>query len=130
MLRHPKTLPAGASIDDSRAALGDDHLHMVLLTDGSTLVGTVTRDDLPQPGVVDAAAIWSRLADRTVQPDASAAAIEQMLVHHGLRRVAVVDAAGSLLGLMCLKQRGSGFCSAADVPSRCRHTGPDPTESE
>lgn len=120
MLRRPKTLAADASIADVRAALEDDHLHMVLLTDGSTLVGTLTRADLPDSGSVGAATRWSTLTGRTVQAQESAAEVEQMLVEQGSRRVAVVDDRDALLGLLCLKRRGRGFCSDADIESRAR----------
>lgn len=120
MLRHPKTLAADVSIERARAALDDDHLHMVLLTDGETLVGTLTRGDLPEPESTGSAARWATLAGRTVRPHESAAAIEQMLVDRGRRRIAVVDDRDALLGLLCLKRRGRGFCSDADIESRSR----------
>lgn len=120
MLRHPKTLAADASIADVRAALGDDHQHMVLLTDGIALVGTVTREDLPESESVGSAVRWSRLEGRTVRPDEPAWGVEQMMTDRGWRRIAVVDDRDSLLGLLCLKQRGRGFCSDADVESRAR----------
>ncbi|MDP3966681.1 MAG: hypothetical protein Q8Q02_00245 [Nocardioides sp.] len=34
------------------------------------------------------------------------------------RRLAVVDDDGLLVGLVCLKARGTGFCSNADVTTR------------
>lgn len=120
MLRHPKTLTVDVSIDDVRAALDDDHQHMVLLTDGRALIGTLTRADLPEPESVGEATTWSTLEGRTVHPDEPAAQVEQMMVEQGRRRVAVVDRHDSLLGLLCLKQRGRGFCSDADVESRSR----------
>ncbi len=127
MLRRPRTLPGHATIGEARAVLRDDHLHMVLLTDGLRLVGTVTRADLPEPGAEGAALQWSVMEGRTVRSDASAADIETMLASQGRRRVAVVDSDGALLGLVCLKRRGSGFCSDDDVQSRsrdCIETGP------
>ena len=41
MLRNPKTLSARASVDEVRAALTNDHVHMVLMTEGGVLLGTV-----------------------------------------------------------------------------------------
>jgi len=38
----------------------------------------------------------------------------------GRRRLAVVDGEGRLVGLLCLKASGSGFCSNEDVASRKR----------
>jgi hypothetical protein len=36
----------------------------------------------------------------------------------GRRRLAVVDADGALLGLLCLKASGDGFCSDDGIASR------------
>jgi len=123
MLRHPKTLPAHASVEQTRAALADDHVHMVLLTEGTTLVGTLVRGDLPggESGAGPALP-WSKLASRTVPPAAGAATVQRLLIERGLRRLAVVNPEGALLGLVCLKRRRSGFCSDADVISRAQHS--------
>jgi CBS domain-containing protein len=121
MLRRPKTLPAGARVEEARAALANDHVHLVLLTDGGTLVGTLTRTDLPAqvPGSGPALP-WSTLRDRTVAATAPADAVPAILAARGLRRLAVVDDDGTLLGLLCLKRRRTGFCSDRDVESRAR----------
>ncbi|MEO7980259.1 MAG: CBS domain-containing protein [Sporichthyaceae bacterium] len=119
-LRHPKTLPAHASLTQARAALSNDHVHMVLLTEGRRLVGTLTRTDLPPPGTLAPALPWSTLAGRTVSPDTPTTVVHGLLIDQGVRRAAVVAADGSLLGLMCLKQRRTGFCSDADVEARSR----------
>lgn len=119
MLRHPKTFPAHASITQAHAALSNDHVHMVLLiTEDRRLVGTLTRTDLPLTGSVAAALPWSTLAGRTTSPDTSTIVAHRLMFDRGVRRLAVVAADGSLLGLMCLKQRRTGFCSDADVHAR------------
>lgn len=118
MLRSPKTLSAEASIAQARAALDNDHVHMVLLTRGPILVGTVVRSDLPPVDTDGPALSWSRLVDRTVSPEASAIGVQEFLIEQEIRRVAVVSADGTLLGLMCLKRRRTGFCSADDVAAR------------
>ena len=43
VVRLPKTLPAEARLAAARIALDDDHVHMVLLTSGGRLVGTIVR---------------------------------------------------------------------------------------
>ena len=123
MLRHPTTLPIHASIADARAALSNDHVHVVLLTEGGRLGGTLTRTDLPPAGSEGPALSWSTLSGRTVSPETPTHVVQNLLIDRGLRRVAVVDAAGSLLGLVCLKRRRTGFCSEADVASRSRSQG-------
>lgn len=120
MLRHPKTLPADASIAQAGAVLRNDHVHMVVLTEGRRLVGTLTRSDLPPPGTLGPALPWSTLVGRTVSPDTPTSVVCGLLIDQGLRRAAVVTADGSLLGLMCLKHHRTGFCSDADVASRSR----------
>ena len=125
MLRHPKVLDAQTTVDEARAALTNDHVHMVLLTEGSTLVGTLVRTDLPPPiqgsGQGSGPALmWSILRNRTVPSTMSAEAVQELLIERGLRRLAVVDRDGTLLGLMCLKRSRTGFCSDEDVASRAQ----------
>jgi CBS-domain-containing membrane protein len=125
MLRHPKVLDAQATVDEARAALTDDHVHMVLLTEGSTLVGTLVRADLPHPiqrsdQGSGPALPWSTLRDRTVPSATSADTVNKLLIERGLRRLAVIDHDGTLLGLMCLKRSRTGFCSDEDVASRAQ----------
>lgn len=125
MLRQPKVLPATASVDVARAALTNDHVHMVLLTEGSTLVGTLVRTDLPQAAQGSGPALpWSTVRDRTVSPWVRADAAHEVLIERGLRRLAVVDHDGTLLGLMCLKRSRTGFCSDEDVASRAQSRRP------
>jgi len=42
----------------------------------------------------------------------------------GRRRLAVVDDGGVLVGLLCLKRTGRGFCSDLDVASRAASRRP------
>lgn len=121
MLRHPKTLPAWASVEEARSVLANGHVHMVLLTDGSTLVGTLMRTDLPQTAQVSGPALlWSTLHNRTVPRSARADVVRDVLVERGQRRVAVVDHDGTLLGLVCFKRSRTGFCSDDDTMSRAQ----------
>lgn len=125
MLRRPKVLDAQATVDEARVALANDHVHMVLLSQGSTLVGTLVRADLPPPiqgsdQGSGPALPWSTLRNRTVPSATSADAARELLIDRGLRRLAVVDHDGTLLGLMCLKRSRTGFCSDEDVASRAQ----------
>ena len=128
MLRRPKVLADTATLRAVRASLTDDHVHLVLLVasdgagapaSGCRLRGTLLRADLPPDAPDDEPALpHSRLAGRTVRPDAPLAAAYDRLLAAGARRLAVVDDAGRLVGLLCLKQHGRGFCSDADVGGR------------
>lgn len=123
VVRLPKTLAATVTVSAARAALEDDHVHMLLLTDDGRLLGTLVRSDLPAAAPGDApddrpALPYAVLAGRTVRPDLDAEAVRRLLVERGERRRAVVDGSGVLLGLLCLKRRRIGFCSDADVAAR------------
>lgn len=121
MIAAPRTLSAEASVGDVRAAFADDHVHMVLLTRGRTLVGTLVRTDLPQIATATMSARqWSALLGRTVAPEMRVDLVQDLLVERGTRRLAVIEAGGTLLGLLCLKRSRDGFCSDADVAARAR----------
>ncbi|NNG36222.1 CBS domain-containing protein [Nakamurella aerolata] len=64
------------------------------------------------------AAPFGSLTGRSVHPDVPLAAAAQRLSTAGRRRLAVVDGDGLLVGLLCLKRSGRGFCSDADVLAR------------
>ena len=119
MIRAPKVMPVGASISQVRAAFADDHVMIVLLEDDGYLRGTVLREDLPPHAAPSTPAVSiCRLAGRTVAPTDLLADVHRRLLAQGLRRLAVVDADGRLVGLLCLKRRRHGFCSQADVSAR------------
>ncbi|GAB6897253.1 CBS domain-containing protein [Kineosporia succinea] len=116
VVRHPKTLPAGITVGQARAAFGD-HVHMLLLTEHGVLRGTLVREDLT--GDAGSPALdRARLEGRTIPADVPADQARELLVRRGARRLAVVDDTGHLLGLLCLKRRLHGFCSDADVEAR------------
>ncbi|GAA3540931.1 CBS domain-containing protein [Aeromicrobium flavum] len=119
LVREPWTLPASATVGVARAAFADDHMHMLLLTRGPSLLGTLVRDDL-EADVADMAAALTlaTLTNRTVAPDVPLEDARRWLVARGERRLAVVDEDRTLLGLLCLKRRQTGFCSDADVVAR------------
>ncbi|HEY0644174.1 MAG TPA: CBS domain-containing protein [Nocardioides sp.] len=127
MVRDPKKLPATASLDDAATELHDDHVHLVLLVDGARLVGTVERDDLPDGQVAAGARAvdFATLGGRTVQSVAAAHDAMALMRINSIRRLAVVDGDDRLLGLLCLKRTGRGFCSDDDVASRRPHTHHD-----
>ncbi len=119
MVTIPKTLSRRVSVHAVREAFEDDHVHMLLLTEGRVLLGTLVRSDIPAPCDMDEPALrFARLENRTVAPDVSVADVHALLRATGLRRLAVVDDEGVLLGLVCLKRDGSGFCSDAGVLAR------------
>lgn len=119
MLQCPKVLPANAAVAQVRAALEDDHVHMVLLTRGTLLRGTIVRGDIPPTASPSQSALrFARLSGRTVRAAAPADAVMRWLVTRQQRRLAVVGLDGVLVGLLCLNARGNGFCSDVNVAAR------------
>ena len=119
VVRLPKLMPIDARVWDARAALRDDHVHMLLLTDQGRLRGTLTRGDIPDHADDMALSLPYAVVDgRTVSSDLPAQQARLLMISRNLRRMAVVDVDGSLLGLLCLNRRHSGFCSDEDVSAR------------
>lgn len=114
----PRTWGRGTTVGQARTAFLDDHLHMLLLTEGDRLLGTVVREDLAGAPAGDLVVHRAVLEGRTVEPGATVEAVRRSMLRRGQRRVAVVDDAGRLLGLLCLKRHGGGFCRDEDVRAR------------
>lgn len=131
MLREPTVLPATATVSEVWSVFASDHVHMVLLTGtgrlGGRLRGTIVRGDLDRAPAADRpgngeepALTYARVTGRTVRADQPAQQALGELLARRLRRAAVVDGAGRLVGLLCVKRSGDGFCSDAGVASRRR----------
>ncbi|MEV1122048.1 CBS domain-containing protein [Actinosynnema sp. NPDC049800] len=130
VVRRPKTLPVDASVDQARACFADDHVHLLLLTESGRLMGTLVRTDLPDNlDDTDLALPHSRVSGRTVPADMPAEEAYELLTTSGQRRRAVVDDNGTLMGLLCLKRRLTGFCSDADVAARAAERATRPGKS-
>ncbi|GAB2912065.1 hypothetical protein GCM10027047_07810 [Rhodococcus aerolatus] len=115
----PKTLPASATVADARDALRDGHVHLVLLVGDGVLRGTVDRADLEREVPPGSPALdVARLGARTVDAAAPVLDVHREMVAVGRRRLAVVDAERRLVGLLCLRADGRGFCTDAGVAAR------------
>ena len=120
MVRFPKTHATETSVDEIRLLFDDDHVHIALVVaaDGR-LITTIERTDLATaipsstPGVE-----LGTLVGRTVGPSCPLDAATAALVRDGRRRLAVVDHSGRLLGLLCLKRDGTGYCSDEGIRAR------------
>jgi hypothetical protein len=104
-----------------REYLEDDHVHMALIVaiDGR-LITTIERPDL-EMAMVDTAALAQgvgTLEGRTISPSHDLATVTAALVRERRRRLAVVDTGGHLLGLLCLKRNGTGYCTDEGIRSR------------
>jgi CBS-domain-containing membrane protein len=118
MVTRPKRHPPESGLEEIRALFEDDHVHMALIVDqAGRLVTTIERPDLADTAAAAARELGT-LAGRTVRPSAALAAITSALVHSKRRRLAVVDDVGRLLGLLCLKRDGTGYCSDEGIRER------------
>ncbi|XVQ14725.1 CBS domain-containing protein [Spirillospora sp. CA-255316] len=118
MVRAPKVCGPATTVAQARAVLRDDHVHAVLVVDGGHLVSVVERPDLDSQPADSPARLAGRLHDRVTAPDADLDTTWRSMTKARRRRLAVVDEGGRLLGLLCLKRTGLGFCSDADVQAR------------
>jgi len=110
MLATPKTLPADTTVAHARAALADDRVQMLLLTDGSVFRGAVT--GIPEDADEAAAALaYADQAVETMSPSESAEAGYERTSQSPHRRVVVLGADDSLVGLLCLNPTRTHFCS-------------------
>ena len=116
MITEPTTFDAGITVGVARTSLARPKQHLVLLVEGRHLVGTLAADDLPDDVADDAPARdHAHLEDRTARPTDTVAELWERLDHAGARRLAVVDDAGDLLGLVCVKRSRSGFCTVEGI---------------
>ncbi|MEP9385310.1 hypothetical protein [Nocardioides sp. KR10-350] len=131
MVRYPKQFGPAATVADVRVQFGDDHVLAALLVDDGRLQTVVERGDLTArlPRIARAADIGT-LSGRTVLPDADLRATWALMRSVGRRRLAVVTDRGYLLGLLCLKRSGLGFCSDAGVSARAAERLSTPTADE
>lgn len=114
----PKLLDGEARLGDAATLLSDPHVHAVPVIDGGLVVSVVERGDLEGMDADRTAASIGGLEGRTIPPDADLEQAHRRMVDQGRRRLAVVDADSRLLGLLCLKAHGDGFCTDGDIRSR------------
>lgn len=109
MLADPKTLAGDASVADVRAVLANPKVQMVLLADDRRFVGSVTAipDDA---GDEEQAAVYAESSPETIAPTASADEAWTRALESPHRRVIVLDEERTLLGLLCLNHKRTGFC--------------------
>ena len=122
MITCPKTHGPRSSIDEIRALFDDDHVHIALIVAaGGRLISTIERSDLAAATAYSGpVAGLGTLAGRTVGPSSHLEVAAAALVREGRRRLAVVDHRGRLLGLLCQKWGGRGYCTDEGVRSRAR----------
>jgi predicted transcriptional regulator len=118
MVTNPKVFGPGLSRGDLDRLFSDDHVHAAVVVDDGRLVTVIESSDLEQSLPSADPCSLGTLAGRVVAPGAPLAAVHARMLWEQRRRLAVIDESGRLLGLLCLKKSGRGFCSDADVRSR------------
>ncbi|MGZ5368774.1 MAG: CBS domain-containing protein [Aeromicrobium sp.] len=118
MLRFPKLCDAGTTAGQLRELFADDHVYAAPIIDDGRLLAVVYHADLGEAPDVQPASELGSLEGRTVSPDAELEPIPQAMVSANIRRLAVIDQNATLLGMLCLKRTGDGFCSDAGVAAR------------
>lgn len=119
MVRFPKTLGAGSTLEEIQAFFEDDHVHMALIVAADErLVTTIERSDLAAVSCSTPACDLGTLAGRTVRPTEPLDAVTATLLRDRRHRLAVVDGSSRLLGLLCLKKDGTGYCSDEGIRRR------------
>jgi len=125
MVTIPVTHDGTSTAAQLRRFFADDHVHLALVVDArGRLLTTVERADLA--GVADGvpARRVGTLSGRTVGPAEPLASATARLRRAHRRRLAVVDHEGRLLGLLCLKRDGSGYCCDSGVRARADERHP------
>jgi CBS domain-containing protein len=119
MVTHPAVHGPAATVGELRAFFRDEHVHMALLVEAGVLVGVVERADLPaQLGDDTLARSVATLEGKTIRPETALTDAVALMRRGARRRLAVTSESSLLLGLLCLKASGVGFCSDADVRAR------------
>jgi CBS domain-containing protein len=119
MIQAPKISGPEATVRDVKALFENDRVHAVLIAHRGMLLAVVERSDLDRSTSDEASALSvGGLSGRVVAGDHSLQAAHRLMTGSGRRRLAVVDEDGRLVGLLCLKRNGRGFCSSANLRSR------------
>lgn len=126
-LTRARTLPPTATVGDVRRMLANEHVQLVPLVAGRELRGVVNHSDLvgAVPDGIPAIRVAS-LEGRTIAASTPVPQGYRTMIARDTRRLAVVDADGSFVGLLCLQPSLQAFCRDRDVPDpdagRCRQS--------
>lgn len=118
MVTTPQWCAPTATVGELRHFFADAHVHAALVVDDHILLAVIDRDDLTLAADTVSAADVGALLGRAVRDTADLATAERTMRASGRRRLAVVDADGRCVGLLCLKSSGSGFCTDDDLAAR------------
>ncbi|MEJ8281091.1 CBS domain-containing protein [Pseudonocardia spirodelae] len=114
----PRTCGPAATVAQARAVFTRPKVHALPVVDAGRLVAVVDRADLDGAADDDPVAPLGALAGRVVHAGDDLARARAEMAAAGRRRLAVVDDDGLLVGLLCLKRHGRGFCSDDGIRAR------------
>jgi CBS-domain-containing membrane protein len=124
MVTSPKVHEPVTTVGEIRALFEDEHVHLALVvTVQQRLVTTIGRADLPGTAPSLPAADVGTVAGRTVAPTTPLDTATGLLRTTRRRRLAVTDDADRLLGLLCLKRDGNGFCTDEGIRAQAARRG-------
>ena len=119
MVTDVKLHDARTTVREIRALFDDKHVHAAVIVADGRLLAVVDRSDLDTAADDNALAVHlGGRRRRIIEPGADLARVQQLMLTSGRRRLAVVDRAGKVHGLLCLKRTQAGFCSNRDVQAR------------
>ncbi|GAA4557842.1 CBS domain-containing protein [Pseudonocardia xishanensis] len=124
MVRFPKTCTPTTTVRQAREVFEDGHVHALLVVERGLLLAVVECGDLVDRAADEHLRRLGTLRGRTIGTAADADAVRVAMHTAGRRRLAVVDGDGRLLGLLCLKRSGAGFCSDAGIRARAADRRP------
>ena len=110
MLRDQRTVAPDTTVGEARAQFENPRVRLVLVADGETFLGAVTRDSLPGDAADDAP--LGPIADGSALRIAPGEPVQRALDEidaRGLDRIPVVDG-DALVGLICFNSRHGHFC--------------------
>jgi CBS domain-containing protein len=111
MISKPKTLPVTATVADARRLFENQSVRTALVVDDGRYAGELTRADVEgKDDATSISAVTSSPPGTVAESDTVAAALERMDAA-GTDRLAVVDPAGALRGLVCLSRSHGHLCT-------------------
>jgi CBS domain-containing protein len=111
MLRDPRTVPAATTVAEAREALANPRERMLLVTRDGRFAGAVPRDRISDD-LDDGLTLEALLDEETprVTPEEPSRRALELLDADESERLPVVEADGSLVGLVCFNRRRNVFC--------------------
>jgi CBS domain-containing protein len=107
------SLPASVTVGEVREYFAASaSRQLALIVDGERYVGSIPASAIPDELDANAAAAGYATRGPTIDPQASAADARDLALADPSRRLPVVDAAGTLVGIVAIDKQLERFCGA------------------